>query len=166
MLKIYLAGPDVFEVNAVQVGQELKALCKAYGFIGLFPLDNEISTEGTAYEMAKNIREANIKLIEESDIILANLAPFRGLEPDSGTVYEVGYGTALGKKVYAYASDRREMIDRICEAEQLPKDAKHCSKGKVMEDFGLSHNLMMLDIVIAGNVEDALKTLQGLTNLN
>ncbi len=164
MLKIYLAGPDVFEVNAVQVGEELKALCKTYGFIGLFPLDNEITTDGSAYDMAKEIREANIKLIEESDIILANLAPFRGLEPDSGTVYEVGYGTALGKKVYAYAPDRREMISRIREAEQLSKDAAHCSAGKVMEDFGLSHNLMMLDIVIADHVEDALKYLQTLPN--
>ena len=160
MLKIYLAGPDVFEVDAVQVGEKLKALCTEYGFLGLFPLDNVISTDGTEYEAAKNIREANIKLIEESDIILANLAPFRGLEPDSGTVYEVGYGMALGKKVYAYAADRREMITRIREAEELPSDATLCSKGKVMEDFGLSHNLMMLDIVIADNVEDALKYVQ------
>lgn len=157
MLKIYLAGPDVFEPDALEVGKKLKALCHAYGFIGLFPLDNEISTEGTPYEIAKEIREANVRLIEESDIVLANLSPFRGLEPDSGTVYEVGYGTALGKKVYAYAPDRREMIERIREAEELSYDAVHCSQGKVMEDFGLSHNLMMLDVVIAASVEDALK---------
>ncbi|NOR56455.1 MAG: nucleoside 2-deoxyribosyltransferase [Sulfurovum sp.] len=159
MLKIYLAGPDVFEINAIEEGKRLKALCKKYGFMGLFPLDNEIACDGTAYEIAKEIREANIKLIEECDIVLANLAPFRGLEPDSGTVYEVGYGTALGKKVYAYASDRREMIERIREAEQLPIEAAHCSNGKVMEDFGLSHNLMMLDIVIADDVEEALNYL-------
>ena len=60
--------------------------------------------------------------------------------------------------MYAYAEDRREMIIR--EAEALSSDAVHCASRKVMEDFGLSHNLMMLDIVIADNVEASLMSLQ------
>lgn len=160
MLKIYLAGPDVFEKDAVQQGKELKRLCYQYGFEGLFPLDNEIKTEGTPYEVAKAIRDANIRLIHDADIILANLNPFRGLEPDSGTIYEVGYATALGKKVYAYAEDRRPMIERIIEAQGLSSDATFCKEGKVMEDFGLSHNLMMLDIPLLESAQACLQLIK------
>jgi len=159
MTKIYLAGPDVFETDAIEQGKRLKALCSQYGFEGLFPLDNEIDFDGTPYAIAKRIREANIALIKSCDIVLANFNPFRGLEPDSGTVYEVGYATALGKEVYGYAKDRRTMITRIREAQKLPLDATHCQDGKIIEDFGLSHNLMMLDLIIADNVEDALISL-------
>ena len=164
MIKIYLAGPDVFEVDAIQQGNKLKALCQKYGFIGLFPLDNIITCDGTPYELAKAIREANIKLIEEADVIMANLNPFRGLEPDSGTVYEVGYAMALGKKVYAYAEDRRPMIERVQEVQQLKSDDTLCKEGKVIEDFGLSHNLMMLDLVVADSAEILLQQLQGRLN--
>ena len=49
--------------------------------------------------------------------MLANLEPFRGSEPDSGTAFEVGYALALGKPVYAYLSDagasRRERLARL-----------------------------------------------------
>jgi len=160
MLKIYLAGPDVFEPDAIDQGKRLKAHCERYGFIGLFPLDNEISQHGTPYEVAKRIREANIALINECDIILANLNPFRGLEPDSGTVYEVGYATALNKKVYAYAKDQRPMIQRIRESQSLSTTATLCKDDKVIEDFGETLNLMMLDILIAENIEGALQQLQ------
>jgi nucleoside 2-deoxyribosyltransferase len=40
--KIYLAGPDVFLSNAIEIGQKKKDLCKKYGFEGHFPLDNKI----------------------------------------------------------------------------------------------------------------------------
>ncbi|MDY0273631.1 MAG: nucleoside 2-deoxyribosyltransferase, partial [Advenella sp.] len=40
MKKIYLAGPDVFRHDAVDYGQQLKALCESFGFAGLYPLDN------------------------------------------------------------------------------------------------------------------------------
>ena len=159
MIKIYLAGPDVFEQESVEQGKRLKALCTQYGFEGLFPLDNEISCDNSPYETAKAIRDANIALIERCDIVLANLNPFRGLEPDSGTVYEVGYASALGKKVYAYAADRQSMITRIRKAQNLPHNATLCLDGKVIEDFGASHNLMMLDVVIAEHFEEALAIL-------
>ena len=156
MLKIYLAGPDVFETDAIQQGIKLKKLCNQYGFEGLFPLDNEIADGGTPYETAKMIREANVKLIASCDIVMANLNPFRGLEPDSGTVYEVGYAAALGKKVYAYAADLRPMIERVREQQMLSEDAELCQEGKIIEDFGLSHNLMMLDLLVADSAEGCL----------
>ena len=42
VLKIYLAGPEVFLPHAIEIGQRKKALCRQYGFEGLFPFDNEV----------------------------------------------------------------------------------------------------------------------------
>ena len=42
MKKIYLAGPDVFRVNAIEHGNTIKAICRTYGFDPLYPLDNEL----------------------------------------------------------------------------------------------------------------------------
>ncbi len=156
MKKIYLAGPDVFEPDAVAIGERLKRLAHDYGFIGLFPLDNIIPDKASPHETARAIRDANIQLIKSSDIVMANLNPFRGIEPDSGTVFEVGYACALGKDVYCYATDCREMIARIREKQQLPADTTMCREGKTIEDFNLSHNLMMIDLVVAKDAESCL----------
>jgi len=157
MKKIYLAGPDVFAPDAHKIGEQLKKLASEFGFIGLFPLDNEISEQENPYLTAKEIRDANLRLLQSADIVMANLNPFRGLEPDSGTVFEVGYGVALGKDVYAYASDRREMKERIQQAQNLSADATHCRDGMFIEDFQLSHNLMMLDLVVAHDARSCMQ---------
>ncbi|MEA3362521.1 MAG: nucleoside 2-deoxyribosyltransferase [Thermodesulfobacteriota bacterium] len=156
MKKIYLAGPDVFEPDAVEMGKKLKQLAAEYGFIGLFPLDNAIHVKQTPHATARAIRDANIKLIESADIVMANLNPFRGVEPDSGTVFEIGYAIALNKAVYCYATDRREMIERVRDEQTLPADARYCQDGKIIEDFNLSHNLMMIDLVVAEDAESCL----------
>jgi nucleoside 2-deoxyribosyltransferase len=36
-IRIYLAGPEVFLKNAKEVGEQKKALCRKYGFEGMFP---------------------------------------------------------------------------------------------------------------------------------
>ncbi len=153
MKKIYLAGPDVFETDAVTIGEELKQQAQDYGFVGLFPLDNVIPDKQSPHETARAIRDANLELLKSADIVMANLNPFRGIEPDSGTVFEVGYACALGKDVYCYAADCRDMMARIREKQQLPADATMCREGKTIEDFNLSHNLMMIDLVVAKDAE-------------
>ncbi|MGV8248427.1 nucleoside 2-deoxyribosyltransferase, partial [Pseudomonas aeruginosa] len=103
MTAIYLAGPDVFRPDAEAHGETLKALCAEFGFVGLYPLDHALPADiREPAAQAAWIYRANIGLIERADCVLANLEPFRGSEPDSGTAFEVGYALALGKPVYAY----------------------------------------------------------------
>ena len=42
MMRVYLAGPDVFLPNAAAIGAAKVALARRYGFEGLFPLDNAL----------------------------------------------------------------------------------------------------------------------------
>ncbi len=76
--KIYLAGPEVFLPDAVEAGLRKKGLCREFGFVGLYPLDNEISG---AERRDERIYAANLALIAQADAAIFNLTPFRGMAP-------------------------------------------------------------------------------------
>ncbi|MDD2382860.1 MAG: nucleoside 2-deoxyribosyltransferase [Sulfurospirillaceae bacterium] len=157
MKKIYLAGPEVFLPNALEEGNRLKALCHSYGFEGCFPLDNTI-TGTNPREIANNIRNANIAMIQSCDMVIANVSPFRGPEPDSGTVWEIGYAQALNKKVIAYCTDKRTLKVRTQAILGLG-EALRDMNGMQIEDFGLTHNLMFASCVLAESFEECLAKL-------
>ena len=152
MKKLYLAGPDVFLPNAAAHGEALKKVCLAHGYEGLFPLDNQVPPAPPA-EMAAAIRKANVELIRRADGVIANLSPFRGPEPDSGTVWETGFAQGLGKPVVAWSSDRRSLKERTVAMLGLPDGAERDREGLAIEDFGLSHNLMFAHLVVADSFE-------------
>ena len=93
--------------------------------------------------------------------MLANLNPFRGSEPDSGTVFEIGYAIALGKRVVGYLEDARSQTEKFAGSDR--------SKGRIVdhngfsiENFGLPVNLM-LGIpceIVEGGLLEALKVLK------
>ena len=106
MKTVYLAGPDVFLKQADAHFVALEAECAALGLRGLRPSDGglglptESAQATTPSQAAERIYLANVALIRRADFVLANLVPFRGLvEPDSGTVFEIGMAIALGKPV-------------------------------------------------------------------
>lgn len=154
-MKLYLAGPDVFRPDALAWAEEARALCASFGHQALIPLDNEETT-------AQGIYRANLELIHAADGVVANLNPFRGLEPDSGTCVEVGIALALGKPVIGYLEDVRPLAERVAEAQgsalgtcngrPTDRDGLH------VENFGLPLNLMLAVPVrlVAGGLKEAL----------
>ncbi|MBF3325175.1 nucleoside 2-deoxyribosyltransferase, partial [Pseudomonas aeruginosa] len=146
MTAIYLAGPDVFRPDAEAHGETLKALCAEFGFVGLYPLDHALPADiREPAAQAAWIYRANVGLIERADCVLANLEPFRGSEPDSGTAFEVGYALALGKPVYAYLSDAGAYAERLARLapEWLGEHPGEDRDGWQLEGFGLPLNLML-----------------------
>lgn len=142
MQRIYLAGFDVFRADSLAHGERLKALCREYGYEGLYPLDNQAPAGLCGPALADWIYRQNVTLIRRADLVMANLNPFRGAEPDSGTAFEVGYAVALGKPVWAYAQDGRPLIEQL-PAQRAP-DGRHVdAEGYTVEDFGLPLNLML-----------------------
>jgi nucleoside 2-deoxyribosyltransferase len=139
-MKIYLAGPDVFRPDALTWADEARTLLLQYGHHALIPLDNKETT-------AEGIFKANIALIAEADAVIANLNPFRGLEPDSGTAFEVGCAIALGKRVIGYLSDARPVVDKLAEhfggSLDRTKDRPTDPNGMFIENFDLPLNLML-----------------------
>lgn len=141
--KIYLAGFDVFRRDARGYGKRLKELCERKGFEGLFPLDNEPPFLSRGPAMAQWIYEANTALIKSADLVMANLNPFRGEEPDSGTAFEVGFAVALGKPVWGYHSIEDTLVDRLSVNPGSPREVPVDANGYEVENFGLTHNLML-----------------------
>lgn len=135
-MKIYLAGPDVFRPDAEAWAAQARELCRQHGFEALTPLDHGES------EPAK-ILEGNLELIRKAQIVVANLNPFRGIEPDSGTAFELGYALAQGKKLWGYLDAREPLVARVRRAGGLAANATRDRDGMAVEDFGLPLNLML-----------------------
>lgn len=158
-MKIYIAGPDVFEQDSIEIGRKYFNLCKKYGHKGLYPLDYIVDFKQAKQKIAQDIFHANVKLIKEADIVIANLNPFRGKEADSGTVWECGFANALGKKVYAYMKNTSAYIENFDEVTTLADGLYTDSDGKIIEDFDYPINLMIACSVeiVAGEFEDVLR---------
>lgn len=144
-MKIYIAGPDVFEKNAKEIGEKYKEICNLYGHTGLYPLDNECDS-------SKEIYLGNVDLINRADAVVANGNEFRG-EIDVGTAFEVGYAAAKGKKIYIYMNDTRSLVE---------KHGREDEEGRTVEDFGYPLNLMLSESaeIIKGTFEDCIKKLK------
>lgn len=136
MKKIYLAGPDVFRPDAQAWAAETRKLCRHHGFEALTPLDHD-------ERMASRIFAANLTLIDQADCVLANLAPFRGCEPDSGTCFEIGYAHARGKKIAAYLDRKETLRERVNRFGFADSGRSIDNLGMMIEDFGLPLNLML-----------------------
>ncbi|PHS58830.1 MAG: nucleoside 2-deoxyribosyltransferase [Sulfurimonas sp.] len=160
-MKIYIAGPDVFERNSIDIGKRYSSLCQEYGFKALYPLDNVVDFTQDKQKISLDIYKANIELIKQSDIVIANLNNFRGKEADSGTIWECGYAYALGKTVYGYMHTDLTYVEQFTDNEKMLIDGKFVDKnGKFIEDFNLSINLMIAHSctkIISGSFEDVLK---------
>ena len=143
-MKIYLAGPDVFLPDAIDIGRRKVELCGRHGLIGLYPLDNVVDRAAEAASL--QIFRGNETMMIEADAIIANLTPFRGPGADPGTVYELGYMAGAGKLCLGYSNDPSIYVDRARQfTEVRSRDGRLVDvQGLTVEDFGLSDNLMMI----------------------
>ena len=158
-MKIYLAGPDVFRQDAADWAEVARRQCTAAGHRALVPLDGVETT-------APGIYAANIALLREADAVLANLNPFRGCEPDSGTCVEVGFALALGKPVVGYIGRDESTVARVGRLGGTPPVRREQrwldGDGLYVEDFGLPLNLMLAvpARIVVGGLAEALQALQ------
>jgi nucleoside 2-deoxyribosyltransferase len=147
--RIYLAGPDVFFRDSAAIFRALADSCERLGLVALPPSDGGLSDGFTGDDatLARRIYEGNIALIRQADGVIANLMNFRGQEPDSGTVFEVGFAAALGKPVVIYGLPPGRYADRIGAMAACERDAagvlREQANGWMVEELGQRLNLML-----------------------
>ena len=159
----YLAGPDVFFPNAKAEGKRKCDLLLQHGITGHFPLDNEVPVSS---EIAHEIFLGNVQLIDRSDIVLANIVPFRGPSADPGTVWEIGYAYAKGIPVICYGTSAT-YLER-CRALGLEGNSAGLDhQGMIIEDFGERENLMITRCAtsIVTSFEEAVSAAQRLLGI-
>jgi nucleoside 2-deoxyribosyltransferase len=130
--RVYLAGPDVFFKEAPARAAMLKELCAQYGLEGVHPLDGPSPAGVSKLEDARQIFEADVRMIRSCQGVIANMIPFRGPSADVGTAWEMGFAAALGLPVIGYTTSARTYIERV-EGDEFS-----------VEDFGLVDNLMLV----------------------
>src|SRR6266511_2425820 len=88
---VYLAGPEVFLPKAVEIGEAKKRICEQHDLVGLFPLDGAAQPTGAPADQGHAIFSQCLELMNQCDLIIANMTAFRGPSMDVGTAIEVGY---------------------------------------------------------------------------
>ena len=143
-MKIYLAGPDVFLPDSIEIGRRKQEICASHHVSGLYPLDNVI--DRAAADVSLRIFKGNEAMMDAADAIIANLTPFRGPGADPGTVYELGYMAGRGKLCLGYSNDPSIYADRARRSTEVQSQDGRLvdSEGLTVEDFGLGDNLMMI----------------------
>jgi nucleoside 2-deoxyribosyltransferase len=149
-MKVYLAGPDVFLPDGAAVGDRKKSICRRYGLVGLFPLDNAL-IPAAGSSRSQRIFSENMALMNEADAVIANLTPFRGPGADAGTVFELGYMAGCKKLCFGYSNVAGTYAERVAEFFSVRRDQATArladADGMAVEDFGLADNLMIVEML-------------------
>lgn len=149
-IRIYLAGPDVFFPCDLESGQKKIEFCKELEAEGIYPSfllpPDLFSDKFSKIEQRKIINQQCKHGIINSELVVANLTPFRGFEMDSGTAFEIGFANALNKKIYAYSNISETYLERMIHENGTYQDSFGAWRDKdhnVIENFDLTENCMI-----------------------
>lgn len=148
-IKAYLAGPDVFLPNAHTQARRKIEICARHNVIGRAPLNEDVESlaDLSEAEAWRTIFRKDLAMMEECDIIIANLTPFRGPSADAGTLVEVGWFLGRGRPIFGYSNSAASFAERSrCHLKILPDPVP----GIAVEGFGLPDNLMIPGAVLDG----------------
>src|SRR6185437_4278146 len=144
----YLAGPDVFLPAAREHARLKVEICARHGVVGRAPLDEDAgSLDAVPVEATwDRIFRQNLEMMEASDVIIANLTPFRGASADAGTLVELGWFLGRGRPAFGYSQVALPFAERsrrqiAAVADPFP--------GVVIEEFDLPDNLMVAGALLA-----------------
>nr|WP_321304873.1 nucleoside 2-deoxyribosyltransferase [uncultured Sphaerochaeta sp.] len=107
---LYIAGPQCFYERGYSMWHSYRKLAEYYGFTVVLP--NDTPLDMTHEDLRDNAREifSNLQeVIQQTNIIIADLDLFRSSEPDCGTLFELGMVHGAGGLLYGFTRDKRSM---------------------------------------------------------
>lgn len=160
--KIYIAGPECFYTNGREQLRAMRLHAESLGFGVTLPNDHPLDMENPDLrKRADSIFQDLKTIMKETTVIIADLEAYRGAEPDSGTVYELGMAYADGLRCYGYTRDKRA----LCWKDQsyVLKDGVVCDgtgKRAPYPDLPFSPAIVGSTKIIEGNFDDCLAQLR------
>lgn len=127
---VYLAGPEVFLPNALEIGKAKVAICRQRGFEAIFPFEPLESTAILSADRGHEIFLHCVAMMKRCTMLIANMTPFRGVSMDVGTAVEIGYMYSRGHPILGYTN----VIEDY--------DARVSDVSLSVESFGFADNLM------------------------
>lgn len=134
MNHVYLAGPHVF-LPAPEREAHLREAEQILNRYGLCMVAPPLAQPGTPPEA---VAKANLVLLEDCDGVIADLSPFRGAEPDSGTVFELAYAVGRRMPALGYSIETRPYAEIVRERGQ--ESGRH----PLVEEHDYPINLMLV----------------------
>lgn len=155
---VYISGFDIFHKDSHFIAKNYKDYCNKKGFIPLHPLDNDFDNLTSKDLIIKYIVNNNLKYINKSNFVIANLNNYKGYEPDSGTVFEIGYAFAKGKKIIGYRNNNLINLNKENDILTYFENFK--------DNFSENINIMIKEniILIEGSFYDAVDYIENLIN--
>lgn len=147
MLKVYLAGPEVFLPGGRELIDRKREALAEFGFAPTRRhADFMERDEKDPRAFGEEISRLNEELMDDADLCIANLTPFRGISADVGTVFELGYMIAQGKPAYGFTNDPRDYSVRATDyfgSATIESGRLVSPDGEMIEQHGMADNLMI-----------------------
>lgn len=147
---LYMAGPEVFLRDGAEMMKKKGEMALDHGFVPSTMAEKALDFAGKApFEIGMAIYKANRAMMDASALIIANLTPFRGISADVGTVWELGYMVALGKRAFGYTNVAKPYFERLTEdyykgqSEREADGVMRGPDGLMVENHGMVDNLMI-----------------------
>lgn len=158
---LYIAGPECFYNRGYSLWYSQKQLAEYYGFNVALPTSTEYKLDSKDLrENAKEIFRDLIDQVEKTTTIIADLEFFRGCEPDSGTIFEIGWIYSKGGKCYGYTRDLRNMVVKSQNAKLINnKIVDENEKLYPYYNLPFCSSICASTKLVEGNFENCLKTL-------
>lgn len=155
-MKAYLAN-GLFSLGDRLVNEQLAfAIRQAIPGIELYvPQENDAINDKSAYADSKSIAEADLSMLQQSDILIAVLD---GVEIDSGVAAEIGAFSMLNRPIVGVFTDvRQQGRENTRKIEALVADS--------LENQFVYRNLFVIGLikrngVITTSIEEAVKAVQ------
>lgn len=158
---IYIAGPECFYTHGYDMLAAMKARAVSLGFGVTLPNDHFLDMENPdKRKRADSIFSDLDKVMKDTTVIIADLEAYRGSEPDSGTVYELGMAYAKGARCYGYTRDKRSLSTKNQNA--FLKDGKIYDERGGEMPYGIlpfSPDIIGSTKIVEGDFDDCLKML-------
>ena len=154
-LKAYMAGPWVFRraADVEDFQKRVRDFCDGplQGAVTpIFPMDPITNPSRNGMPFTMDVTDP-VKIaahcrrhITRCDVIVADVTPFRGVQPDPGTILEIGIAHGVGKGVWLYSEDPIPRLrDRLIAEGRASAGQDRDHQGFLIEDFGLPVDTML-----------------------
>lgn len=159
---IYIAGPECFYKNGMELLNAMRRLSEAQGFQVSLPNDVPLKLDHTDLRLnADAIFKNCADSMNRSTAIICDLEFYRGPEMDGGSAYEIGMAYARGIRCYGYTRDKRPMkwkYQGVALKDGLPYDRK----GRVLPyyDLPFSPNIVGSTKIVEGDYAACLEAMR------
>lgn len=158
---IYIAGPECFYTYGYDMLAAMRVRAESLGFKVTLPNNHQLDlTNPDKQKRADSIFKDLETVMNETTVIIADLEAYRGAEPDSGTVYELGMAYAKGARCYGYSRDKRSVVTKnqgcvLTSGQVLDERGSSIPYG----DIPFSPTIIGSTKIIEGDYDDCLKLL-------